>query len=156
MDPLHDISFSSMVTLTALRLTNVCCYTFRLIHCSSVVPWRMRIGGSWLVACSVPSRYLNQRCCQLDFCEQIKFRSNIKIFVGENALENIVCKLTSTVVRPQCVNITNSSVVVFSPYDWWITVNLPLTLSHIAVNGLIVWIYAVWEPEYFCSDLTLS
>ena len=45
-------------------------------------------------------------CCQLEPYEQIlvEFDQNIGIFVNENALENIVCRMATILSCLQCIN----------------------------------------------------
>ena len=45
-------------------------------------------------------------CCQLDHEDHIsvKFYSNSKVLIHENAVENVVCKMAAIVSRSQCVN----------------------------------------------------
>ena len=61
----------------------------------------------WLVACSAPSHYLNQ-CwfnvnCNLANKIQWNLKQNSRIFIQENAFENVVCKIAAILCRSQYV-----------------------------------------------------
>ena len=47
--------------------------------------------------------------CKLDPYEQtpVKFIRNSNILIQENALENVVCEITSILSRPQCVKVND-------------------------------------------------
>ena len=61
----------------------------------------------WLVACSVPSHYLNQCWNIVNWTVRNKlhwnFNRNSNIFIQEIAFENVVCKMASILYRPQWV-----------------------------------------------------
>ena len=56
----------------------------------------------------MPSHYLNQCWNIVDWTLRNIFQSNFNrnwnIFIQENALENVVCKMSSILSQPQCVN----------------------------------------------------
>ena len=52
----------------------------------------------------MPSHYLNQ-CWNIVNSTRCKFNRNSCIFIQENAFENVVCKIATTLSRSQCINI---------------------------------------------------
>ena len=64
---------------------------------------------SWLVAWTAPSHYLNQCWNIVNWTlrnkRQWNFNRNSYVFIQENAFENVVCEMASTLPRPQCVKI---------------------------------------------------
>ena len=62
----------------------------------------------WLVAFSVPSRYLNQSCIIVNWTLRNKPQSNCtrnsNIFIEENAFKNLIWKMSVILSWPQCVN----------------------------------------------------
>ena len=65
----------------------------------------------WLVAYSAPSHYLNQCWVIVNWTIRNKLRWNLnrntKLFIHENALENVVWKMVVILSRDECVNQTN-------------------------------------------------
>ena len=63
--------------------------------------------SQWLVACSAPSHYLNQWWLIVNWTPGNKFQWNLNrnsfIFSQENALENVVWKMSAILSPPQCV-----------------------------------------------------
>ena len=61
----------------------------------------------WLVAYSAPSHYLNQCWVIVNWTLwnklQWNFNQNTKLFIPENASENIDCEMAAILSRPQCV-----------------------------------------------------
>ena len=57
----------------------------------------------WLVACSVPSHYLNQNWLIVNWTLRNKLQwnsnQNTKLFIHENAFENVVCKMAAILSR---------------------------------------------------------
>ena len=62
----------------------------------------------WLVAWPAPSHCLNQSWNSINWTHGNKFQwifnQNTTIFIQQNAFENVVCKVSSILSRPQCVN----------------------------------------------------
>ena len=61
----------------------------------------------WLVACYVPSHYLNQWYSIVNWTFRNKVQWdlywNLYIVIEENAFENVVCEMATILSRPQCV-----------------------------------------------------
>ena len=72
----------------------------------------------WLVACSVPSHYLNQCWNIVNWTLGNKLQWNLNrisnIFIQENEFENVVWKMAAILSRPQCVKLTSQYHT-----SWW-------------------------------------
>ena len=88
-----------------------------LTHWGLVLPYGiMNLGqywfGQWLVTYLVPSHYLNQWWHTVNRILWHKLgwnlNENIRIFIQENAFEN-VCKMSAFLLRPQCVKLSSHS-----------------------------------------------
>ena len=94
-----------------IRRVTVKCPTF-LTHWSRVTHICIsKVGHNWfrqwLVACSVPSHYLNQCWNIINLTLKIKIQLNVKwnsyIIIQENAFENVICKMAAILSRPRRV-----------------------------------------------------
>ena len=83
--------------LTHLSLVPNICNSLLVQHCFS----------EWLVTCLVPSHYLNQwwRIVNRSFRNKLQWNSNqnIKLFIDENAFENVICKRAAILSRERWV-----------------------------------------------------
>ena len=86
----------------------------------------------WLVAWSAPSHYLNQCWIIINSNHRNKLRwnprRNSSIFILENAFENVVCEMASTLSRPQWVNPSMNYV----PSKAWDEITYPFPISTVA------------------------
>ena len=61
----------------------------------------------WLVTWSAPSHYLNHCWIIVDWALKNKIQwnsnQNTKLFIHENAFENVVCEMTAILSRAQCI-----------------------------------------------------
>ena len=116
----------------------------------------------WLVAYSAPSHCLNH-CpvifnCTLRNKHQRNIDQNAKIFIHENASENIVCEITANLPQSQCVrsmfngitaaHLEQSSVCRICMARMLVSSDI---VNHM-VNTKIAPIQ--WETTFLCSDVT--
>ena len=71
----------------------------------------------WLVACSAPNHYLNQCCLIVNWTLRNKFQwnfnKNSEVFIHENSLENVICKMVNILSRGRWV-INNSDLILIN------------------------------------------
>ena len=119
---LNEASFASFNGLAPKRGSYMCCKVGHphrmaiLTHLPQVPHICFIESGQhwfrqWLVAYSAPSHYLNQCWVIVNWTLrnrlQWNFNQNTKLFIHENASENIVCEMATILCRGRWVNSTN-------------------------------------------------
>ena len=96
----------------------------------------------WLVAHSVPSRYLNQCCVIVDWALRNKlqwnYNQNTKLVIHENASEN-VCEMTAILSRGRWVNR-----FIWNLHAWWEHVTWMLTMDDPDLLNTLCPSNAIW------------
>ena len=102
-------------------------------------------------AWSAPSHYLNQCWNIVNWILRNKlqwnFNRNSNIFIQENALENVVCEMASILSRPQCVNPSHESKVL-----WLLCWDSKLWFSP---NQTIIFLFRIRNPLQYVSRETV-
>ena len=101
----------------------------------------------WFGACSAPSHYLNQCWLIVNWTLRNKLQWNLnqitKLFIHENAFENVVWKMAAILSGPQCVNPPGADVMTRTKTKHNIPVSISYGMYCICESQLILWV----DPE---------